>query len=107
MPAKKKVSPSKKHSTPIKSSSVKERLHGSGVSLRTRFRNFAKRRPHKSFRRTLRRDYVRTLKLPGYWAFTNEVRVLLWKNKKLFLLLAFVYALLTTLIIGIASQSTY
>lgn len=108
MPAKKKVSPpSKKRAAPISPPTIKERLRNFTKSLKTRLQNFVKRRPHRSFRRTLRRDYVRSLKLPGYWAFTNEVRALLWKNKKLFLLLVFVYALLTTLIVGIASQSTY
>ena len=108
MPTKKKASPSKKRSTaPIKVPTLKERLRAFIGSVKTRARNFIKRRPHRSFRRTLRRDYSRSLKLPGYWAFTNEVRALLWKNKRLFLLLALVYALLTTLIVGIASQATY
>ena len=108
MSAKKKVVTSKKHSkTPIKVPTLRERFTSAFMSLRGRIKNFKKRRPHASFRRTLRRDYARPLKLPGYWAFTNEVRALLWKNKKLFLLFVLVYAVLTAFIVGIASQATY
>lgn len=65
------------------------------------------RRPHRSFRLTSRRDYARSLKLPGYWAFTAEVIGYLWQRKKTFLLLVFVYALVTAAFVGITSQSTY
>lgn len=108
MPAKKKTTSTKKQSkTPIRAPRLKDRLLDVVTLLKNRVKGFMKRRPHKSFRRTRRRDYARSLKLPGYWAFTNEVRVLLWKNKKLFLLLILAYAVLTTLIVGIASQATY
>lgn len=65
------------------------------------------RRPHRSFRLTSRRDYTRSLKLPGYWAFTGEVMRYLWQRKKTFLLLVLVYALITAAFVGITSQSTY
>lgn len=108
MPKKKKVTSTKK---PVKaivaSRTPKERLKELVDGMKARSKSFMKRRPHRSFKRTYRRDYIRPLKLPGYWAFTNEVRALLWKNKKLFLLLVAVYAILTTLIVGIASQATY
>ncbi len=65
------------------------------------------RRPHRSFQRTRRRDYVRSLQLPGYFSFTNYVRKILWKNRKLFLLLALVYTLVSAVLVGIASQDTY
>jgi len=74
---------------------------------RERIVGFLARRPHRSFRRTYRRDYVRSLRLPGYWAFTNEVRKTLWVNKRLFLLLALTYAVLTAAFVGFASQDTY
>jgi len=74
---------------------------------RERIAGFLARRPHRSFRRTYRRDYVRSLRLPGYWAFTNEVRKTLWANKRLFLLLALTYAVLTAAFVGFASQDTY
>jgi hypothetical protein len=70
-------------------------------------RAFLARRPHRSFMRTRRRDYVRSLKLPGYWAFTGEVRAVLWKSKKLFLWLAVIYSVLTIALVSMASQDTY
>jgi hypothetical protein len=76
-------------------------------SLQERLHNFLLRRPHRSFKRTYRRDYVRSLALPGHWAFTNEVRSLLWRHKKTFLLLALVYGVVTLAVVGLASQSRY
>lgn len=89
------------------SAGKKRRLFGWFFRMRDRARGLLARRPHRSFRRTRRRDYVRSLKLPGYWAFTNSVRKTLWQNKKLFLLLALTYAVLTAALVGAASQSTY
>lgn len=65
------------------------------------------RRPHRSFRLTKRRDYNRSLKLPGYFAFTRTVNKTLLKHRRIFLLLAVVYALLSAVLIGIGSQETY
>jgi hypothetical protein len=56
---------------------------------------------------TRRRDYIRPLKLPGYWAFSAQVRKTLWTNRKLFLWLVIVYAVLTATMVGMASQGTY
>lgn len=75
--------------------------------LTRRVRTLLKRRPHRTFRRTQRRDYVRSLKLPGYWTFTEQVRKILWRQRKLFGLLAIVYGLLSIAFIGTASQDTY
>lgn len=77
------------------------------VTIKKRVSSYLKRRPHRSFRRTLRRDYARPLNLPGYWAFTAYVRKTLWDNRKTFILLAVVYAVLTVFMVGIASQDTY
>lgn len=68
---------------------------------------YLKRRPHRSFRLTRRRDYKRSLKLPGLWRFTMMVNKTLWANRKIFLLLALVYAILTILFVSIASQDSY
>ncbi|MDN5275647.1 MAG: conserved rane protein of unknown function [Candidatus Saccharibacteria bacterium] len=76
-------------------------------ALRTRVDNYLSRRPHRSFRLTRRRDYVRSLQLPGYWSFTNEVRRTVWGYRKHFFLIVVVYALLTALFVGIGSQETY
>ena len=75
--------------------------------IKLRIQDLLSRRPHRSFKRTLRRDYVRALKLPGYWAFTNYVRHTLWQNKKSFLWIMFLYAVITALLLGLASQDTY
>lgn len=76
-------------------------------AIRARVQGLLARRPHRSFRLTRRRDYVRPLRLPGYWSFTGEVWKMLFKSKKLFLGLALFYAVLTVLLIGITSQETY
>jgi len=72
-----------------------------------RMDGFLRRRPHRTLRRTRRRDYVRSLKLPGYFAFTNNVRKMLWRHWRTFGLLALVYATLTVVLVGVASQNTY
>lgn len=75
--------------------------------LRQRCQSFLARRPHRSFRRTYRRDYIRSLQLPGYWAFTYEVWHVLRREWKTFSLLALVYAILSAVLVGLASQDTY
>jgi hypothetical protein len=71
-----------------------------------REKGFLRRRPHRSFRLTRRRDYRRSLDIPGYWSFTNSVRALLWKNKKLFGGLALVYIVASIVISGFSGQNT-
>lgn len=68
---------------------------------------FLQRRPHRSFRRTRRRDYARSLKLPGYWSFTAYVWKYVWKRKRTFGLLILFYAAAAMALGSIASQSTY
>lgn len=77
------------------------------ASLKDRQEAYLARRPHRSFRRTRRRDYVRPLQLPGYVVFTNSVLKTLWSNRKTFLLLALIYVVITAAMVGIASQDTY
>jgi hypothetical protein len=77
------------------------------VAVKTRINEFLKRRPHRSFRLTRRRDANRSLKLPGYFAFTNSVIKTMWANRKVFGILALTSALATAVIVGIASQDTY
>jgi hypothetical protein len=69
--------------------------------------SFMRRRPHRSFVRTRRRDYVRSLKLPGYIAFTAEVFSLLRKNKGLFVRLVVLYGFVLFALGGVTSQDTY
>src|SRR5688572_15370913 len=71
-------------------------------AVRRRVKALLVRRPHRSFRPTRRRDYVRPLRLPGYWALTNNVRVVLWRHKVLMTLLVVSYGVLTVLLVGMA-----
>ena len=77
------------------------------TAIRKKTDEYLARRPHRSFRRTRRRDYARSLKLPGYFAFTAHVRKTLWAERRTFLLLGFVYTLLTATLVGMASQDIY
>lgn len=77
------------------------------INLKNRYTAFLKRRPHRSFRRTRRRDYKRGWSMPGYWAFTNEVRAILWSNKWLFTKFILVYGVFSFLIVGLLSQENY
>lgn len=56
--------------------------------ISTSRKNYLNRRPHRSFRATRSRDYKRSLKLPGYFAFTLETFGMLWRNKITFALLS-------------------
>lgn len=76
-------------------------------AAKARAGTFLARRPHRSFRMTRRRDYVRSLVLPGYWAFTVHVYKILSGSKKLFVSLAIFYGVLTVLLVGLASQENY
>ncbi len=82
--------------------------------IRARFRAimrrrdfYLRRRPHRSFRLTRRRDYARSLKLPGYFAFTIEVWATLWRYKWTFLLLGIVFFALVIAFGLLGSQQAY
>ena len=55
---------------------------------------FMDRRPHRSFRLTRRRDYIRPLELPGYISFTHEVTTTAWRHRKLLVPLVVIYVVL-------------
>lgn len=76
-------------------------------NLKRRRQKYLSRRPHRSFRMTKRRDYRRSLKLPGYWSLTKQVTRLIFKNKKIFIGLAVIYAVITFLLASIMTQDTY
>lgn len=109
MPTKK--TPTKKKRPAAKERGVSARLKTIpvkwGLGLKRRRSGLLARRPHRSFRVTRRRDYVRPLTLPGYWSFTNEVRRTFWHHKKLFFGLAAFYGILSAVLVGLASQDTY
>jgi len=62
--------------------------------------------PHRSFRLSRKRDYDRPLVLPGYISFTIEVTRTLWKYKKTFAGLIFVYVVAYAILVGLQSQQT-
>ncbi|HMQ96342.1 MAG TPA: hypothetical protein PKD19_03935 [Candidatus Saccharibacteria bacterium] len=81
------------------------------VSWLVRFREWRNdllsRRPHRSFQLTKRRDYRRSLKLPGYFAFTKEVLATLNKYRKPFVLLIATYGVFGILFGSMTSQDTF
>ncbi|QHN42985.1 hypothetical protein GII36_03935 [Candidatus Mycosynbacter amalyticus] len=76
-------------------------------SMQRRRAGFLLRRPHRSFQFTRRRDYTRSLRLPGYFAFTIEVARTLWQHKLTFGLLGMIFLILTTAFGLLGSQDTY
>lgn len=110
MPTATKKKPLTKQSSKAKTvrkAGVVSWLQRSGASLQRHIQEFKSRRPHRSFRLTRRRDYVRSLQLPGYWAFSNYVFQTIWRQRRLFGLLVLVYAILSGLVVGITSQDVY
>lgn len=77
------------------------------AAIKKRRSDFLKRRPHRSFRLTRRRDYRRAWDVPGYWSLTDQVRVMIWSHKGLFSRFVILYALLSLLIAGLLSQENY
>jgi hypothetical protein len=76
-------------------------------ALRGRSDAYLARRPHRSFRRTYRRDYVRSFELPGYIGLTRTVFGLLGRDWKLFGGFFGLSAVASLVLLGIASQSNY
>lgn len=95
------------HSATKKNVSLKERIGRTWQQLMRRRQAFLRRRPHRSFRVTKRRDYRRSLKLPGYFALTNQAWQLMRQHWRIFVGLAAIYAVLGVLLSGLMSQDTY
>jgi hypothetical protein len=76
-------------------------------AAKKRVDNLKSRRPHRSFVRTKRRDYARTLDLPGYISFTNYVGKTIWSSRKMFFVFGLVYSLVTIILVGMASQDAF
>ena len=85
----------------------KEAFDEKRAAVHRRKAAFLARRPHRSFRRTRRRDYARSLQLPGYVSFTHTVNKTVWKFRKPLLGMVGIYAVLTAVLIGFGSQETY
>jgi len=107
----KKKQPKKTISSKLPSWLTGNRLYKWAVrvlsAIKLRITRLLGRRPHRSFRLTRRRDYKRSFKLPGYWAFTGVVARTLWQHKRLFGGLALVYIVVTIVISGVGSQDAY
>jgi len=81
--------------------------HSFFARLDARRRAFLSRRPHRSFRRTRRREYERSLKLPGYHAFTLQVFTELRAHVRTLILLVAFYAVLLVVLGGVTNQDSY
>lgn len=106
---KKPVGKSSRHAAK-KPTPTQDTVLDSGSKLsrtRLRIRQFLSRRPHRSFRRTRRRDYVKPLHLPGYVSFTSYVFATLWQRKATYLLAVVFYSVLTSILVGVASQDMF
>ena len=75
--------------------------------IKNKLKTYLGSRTHRSFRRTRRRDYVRSLELPGYFSFTKHVGLTIWGYRRVLFFLAILYSVLTVLLVGIASQDLY
>lgn len=102
----KKRVPQKKQS-PKKKSRRQQKKQSFGKRFIQRVKGFLSRRPHRSFRLTRRRDYARSLRLPGYWSFTATVLGVIRKNKKSLLIIGLLYAALSVFFLGIGSQQDF
>lgn len=65
------------------------------------------RRPHRSFRKTDKRDLPRLAPLPSNIFFTAEVFGVMRRNKKAFISFILLYVLMYTVLGGISSQDGY
>lgn len=104
--------PDKRKSGKVKSSQKTSRAQKSRLPkwlgvLYQKFSSLRQRRPHHSFKRTRRRDYRRTLDLPGYFSFTTEVVRTLLRDKQIFITLIAVFSFLIIILGGLSSVETY
>lgn len=92
---------------PIAKVSLGQRIKSWWHGLQQRRRDFLRRRPHRSFRRTVRRDYRRSLAVPGYWALTAQTVTLLHRHRWLFFKVAILYAVGMVVIAQLMAEDTY
>ncbi len=84
-----------------------QRVRHGLASLNKRRHSYLRRRPHRSFRLTRRRDYKRSFQLPGYFAFTLETASMLWRHKATFTLLGVCFFVLYIVFNLMGSQDNY
>ncbi len=99
--------PTSKRFRRLRESRVGVFASGKVSSLKVRRKNYLSRRPHRSFRRTYRRDYVRSLQMPGYIAFTRYANRMLMQRASTYVLLAVIYAAIMLAVGAVTSQDTY
>lgn len=77
------------------------------AKINSRRLEYLGRRPHRTLRRTKRRDYKRSLKLPGYIELTVKSLKMVWANRWQYLGLITIYALLTLALSAVMTQDSY
>ena len=94
--------------TVSKKQSAKPRVMSKvATSIKAKRASLLARRPHRSFQLTRRRDAVRLLEMPGYIRFTVEVSKTLWAHKRTFMLLAVLFIVIFSIVVGVRSQQAY
>lgn len=86
---------------------ISDRFKSWTKKLTDRRKKLQSRRPHRSFRMTARRDYKRSMKMPGYWSLTVHVLKFLNQHKWLFVRLIGLYFVLTMFLASVVPQETY
>ncbi|MCL1929840.1 hypothetical protein FWF93_01760 [Candidatus Saccharibacteria bacterium] len=74
---------------------------------RGKIKDFLKRRPHRSFKKTSRREARVNLKLPGYTAFLFSVWKTIWQNKKFYLKFFLLFCGFAVVLLGVLNQESY
>ena len=69
--------------------------------IQKRVELFKARRPHRSFHKTKLRDCKRSLDMPKYFAFSKQVKKILWDNKRTFGVVMIFYVVLSGLLVGL------
>lgn len=96
-------SPLSRAEKPAPQASVKGMLRRAAA----RRQQFLARRPHRTLRLTRRRDYRRSLKLPGYWSLTLEVLRTMRRHRRTFAALLAWYIVVMVVVSNMVSQETY
>jgi hypothetical protein len=68
---------------------------------------FLRRRPNKSLHRTDKHSRKRSLKLPGYIRFANDVWKTIWRNKRFYTKFFLLFCVFSIVLLGVLNQSTY
>lgn len=77
------------------------------VKLWKKNKEFRKRRPHRTLRLSRKRDIDRSLKLPGYIAFSTSVWKIIWRNKSFYLKFFVMFTIFCVVLLGVLNQTMY